>query len=451
MIDRKRIPEVIVPNKQNVPHNKEHKEFLDSPNTKGTNGETHGALVPYIKASPLNTSQSPIIHQASSSSYYNTHPQYRWSRDQHIQLVNIIGDPSKGMLTRSIADKLTSASASECLFADLISWTELKKVSLALKHPGWVDAMQEQLNKFHKNKVWTLVLAPRGKTIISSKWGYRQEEGSDYDETFGPVARLEAIRILLACTTYMNFIVYQMDVKSAFLNGPLWTEISTKGLQTEKGISICQEKYIRDLLKKYEISYSASVKTPMVPPTNLGLDLYDKSASETLYRGMIGSLMYLTASMPDIQFSTCLCVRYQANPKESHLIAIKRIFMYLKGTPTLGLWYDKCSGFDLEGIQTQTMLDATWTEKAHQVPINYLVENWFVRVQRNNSPISFKGVMVYIYSHLLYGSGYRLHFIPTAYQLADIFTIPLDKPTFTRLKAEPSMLNIDQLHHVPET
>ncbi|GKD93684.1 hypothetical protein Tco_1373521, partial [Tanacetum coccineum] len=64
---------------------------------------------------------------------------------------------------------------------------------------------------------------------------------------------------------------------------------------------------------------------------------------------MIGSLMYLTTSRPDIQFSTCLYARYQANPKESYLIVVKRIFRYLKGTPSLGLWYPKCSGFDLKG------------------------------------------------------------------------------------------------------
>ncbi|GKA75176.1 hypothetical protein Tco_0781554 [Tanacetum coccineum] len=87
----------------------------------------------------------------------------------------------------------------------------------------------------------------------------------------------------------------------------------------------------------------------MVPPNNLGPDLNGKSVNETQYRGMIGSLMYLTASRPDIQFSTCLCARYQANPKESHLIVVKRIFRYLKGTPSLGLWYPKCSGFDLKG------------------------------------------------------------------------------------------------------
>nr|GEV40037.1 retrovirus-related Pol polyprotein from transposon TNT 1-94 [Tanacetum cinerariifolium] len=95
--------------------------------------------------------------------------------------------------------------------------------------------------------------------------------------------------------------------------------------QDDKGISICQEQYTRNLLKKYEISDSSSVKTPMVPPNNLGPDLAGKPVNETSYRGMIGSLMYLTATRPDIQFPTVLCVRYQSNLEESHLTAVKRI------------------------------------------------------------------------------------------------------------------------------
>ncbi|GJU45601.1 hypothetical protein Tco_1202867 [Tanacetum coccineum] len=87
----------------------------------------------------------------------------------------------------------------------------------------------------------------------------------------------------------------------------------------------------------------------MVPPNNLGPDLAGKSVNETSYRGMIGSLMYLTATRPDIEFSIVLCARYQSNPKESHLIAVKRILRYLKGTPTLGPYYPKCLGFDLKG------------------------------------------------------------------------------------------------------
>ncbi|GJS71011.1 retrovirus-related pol polyprotein from transposon TNT 1-94 [Tanacetum coccineum] len=118
--------------------------------------------------------------------------------------------------------------------------------------------------------------------------------------------------------------------------------------QDSKGISICQEKYVNDLLKKYDLADCASIKCPMLPPNNLGPDELGVSVNETLFRGMIGSLMYLTASRPDIQFSTCLCARYQANPKESYLVVVKRIFKYLKGTPSLGLWYPKGSGFDLK-------------------------------------------------------------------------------------------------------
>ncbi|GKD83873.1 retrovirus-related pol polyprotein from transposon TNT 1-94 [Tanacetum coccineum] len=154
------------------------------------------------------------------------------------------------MLTRAMAKELSAASAQECLFVDFLSEEEPKKVSKALKHPGWVDAMQDELNKFARNKVWTLVPTPSGKTIIGSKWvfinkrdetgiviknkarlvaqGYNQQEGIDYDETFAPVSRLEAIRIFLAFATCMNFTVYQMDVKSAFLNGKLKKEVYVK-------------------------------------------------------------------------------------------------------------------------------------------------------------------------------------------------------------------------------
>ncbi|GKF27577.1 retrovirus-related pol polyprotein from transposon TNT 1-94, partial [Tanacetum coccineum] len=148
-------------------------------------------------------------------------PQDRWSQDKHIELVNIIGNPRARMLTRAMAKQLSIASAHECLFVDFLSEEEPKKVSESLKHPGWVDAMQDKLNQFTRNKVWTLVPAPYAQ-------GYNQQEGIDYDETFALVVILEAIIIFLAFTTYMNFIVYQMDVKSAFLNGKLKEEVYVK-------------------------------------------------------------------------------------------------------------------------------------------------------------------------------------------------------------------------------
>ncbi|GKD98870.1 hypothetical protein Tco_1382767 [Tanacetum coccineum] len=80
-------------------------------------------------------------------------PQDRWSQDKHIELVNIIGNPRAGMLTRAMAKQLSAASAYECLFVDFLFEEEPKKVSEALKHPGWVDAMQDELNQFSRNKV----------------------------------------------------------------------------------------------------------------------------------------------------------------------------------------------------------------------------------------------------------------------------------------------------------
>ncbi|GJZ21728.1 retrovirus-related pol polyprotein from transposon TNT 1-94 [Tanacetum coccineum] len=118
--------------------------------------------------------QSYITNQAFISSHH-VH-QDRWSRDQHIELVNIIGNPGEGILTRSMAAKLIAASASECLFADFLSEIEPKKVSKALKHPGWIVAMQEELNQFYRNKVWTLVPLPYGKIAIGSKWVSRNKK-----------------------------------------------------------------------------------------------------------------------------------------------------------------------------------------------------------------------------------------------------------------------------------
>ncbi|GJW84391.1 retrovirus-related pol polyprotein from transposon TNT 1-94 [Tanacetum coccineum] len=181
-----------------------------------------------------------LIREVVPSSSNPPLPQDRWSRDKHIELVNIIGEPLGGVNTRSKVRDSEAASAHECLYVNFLSKIEPKRLIEVLEEEGWIIAMQEELNQFERNKVWTLVLIPNGKTIIGTKWiysnkmdeygiviknkarlvsqGFRQEEGIDYDETFAPVARLEAIRIFLAYTAYMGFMVYQMDVKSAFLN-----------------------------------------------------------------------------------------------------------------------------------------------------------------------------------------------------------------------------------------
>ena len=117
--------------------------------------------------------------------------------------------------------------------------------------------------------------------------------------------------------------------------------------QLKEGTFINQAKYIRDLLKKFNLEEVKAKNTPMGSFIKLDMDEKGKSIDQTKYRGMIGSLLYLTASRPDIMYSVCLCARFQACPKESHLNAVKRIFRYLKGTIDIGLWYPKCDNFEL--------------------------------------------------------------------------------------------------------
>ncbi|GKE00033.1 hypothetical protein Tco_1388016, partial [Tanacetum coccineum] len=114
----------------------------------------------------------------------------------------------------------------------------------------------------------------------------------------------------------------------------------------ERGIFFNQSKYIKDMLKKFGLEDSKPMKTLMSLDTKLTKDKECESVDSTKYRGMIGSLLYLTASRPNIMFSFCLCARFQEDPKTSHLEAVKRIFRYIKGTMHLGLWYPNGTGIE---------------------------------------------------------------------------------------------------------
>ena len=119
--------------------------------------------------------------------------------------------------------------------------------------------------------------------------------------------------------------------------------------QTKDGIFLNQEKYTKELLKKFGMEGCKSSKTPMSTSTKLDKDESGIAIDEKLYRGMIRSLLYLTASRPDIMYSVCLCARFQSCPKESHFHAVKRILKYLSGTLHFGLWYPMHTCIDLVG------------------------------------------------------------------------------------------------------
>jgi hypothetical protein len=119
--------------------------------------------------------------------------------------------------------------------------------------------------------------------------------------------------------------------------------------EMKEGTFLCQSKYVKDMLKRFDMADSKPIKTPMTLNGHLDLNEEGKSVDQKVFHSMIGSLLYLCASRPGIMLSVCMCARFQANPKECHLIAVKRIFRYLVHTPNLGLWYPKASTFDLLG------------------------------------------------------------------------------------------------------
>ncbi|GKE05265.1 retrovirus-related pol polyprotein from transposon TNT 1-94, partial [Tanacetum coccineum] len=157
---------------------------------------------------------------------------------------------------------------------------------------------------FHINKKDERGIVVKNKARIVAQ-GYTQEEGIYYDEVFAPVARIEAIRLFLAYASFKGFIVYQMDVKSAFLYRKIEEEVQQKS----DGIFISQDKYVAEILKKFEFATIKTASTPMEPNKALIKDEEDEEVDVHLYKSMIGSLMYLTASRPDITFAVCACAR----------------------------------------------------------------------------------------------------------------------------------------------
>nr|GEW22600.1 hypothetical protein [Tanacetum cinerariifolium] len=198
-----------------------------------------------------------------------------------------------------------------------------------------------------RNKLDERGIVIRNKARLVAQ-GHTQEEGIDYDEVFAPVAMIEAIRLFLAYASFKDFVVYQMDVKSAFLYGKIkkrkemctnFEKIMHKkfqmsfmgeltfflGLQVkqkEDGIFISQDKYVNEILNKFGYSDVETASTPMETHKTL---LKDEKGEDVV----------------------CACARFQVNPKISHLHTVKRIFRYLKGQPKLGLWYPKASIFNL--------------------------------------------------------------------------------------------------------
>nr|GEV67462.1 putative ribonuclease H-like domain-containing protein [Tanacetum cinerariifolium] len=409
----------------------------------------------------LNNLKSSITVSPIPTKIHNAHP-----------ISQIIGNLSSTTQTRSMAriirdqggiSQVLNEDFHTCMFACFLLQEEPTRVHQALKDPSWIEAMQEELLQFKMQKVWILVDLSQGKRAI---------EGIDYEEVIDPVARIEAIRLFLAYASFMGFMVYQMDVKNAFLYGTIEEEVyvcqppgfkdpdhpdkvykvvkalyglhqalrawyetlatyllengfhrvqidqtlfikkqkddillvqiyvddiifgaTNKDLcksfeklmkdkfqmssmgelafflglqvkQKEDRRFINQDKYVTEILKKFGLTEGKSASTPIDTEKHLLKDPDGEDVDVHIYRSMIGFLMYLTSSRPDIMFAVCAYARFQVTPKISHLHAVKRIFRYLKGKPNLGLWYPKDSIFDLVAYSDSNYAGASLDRKS---------------------------------------------------------------------------------------
>ncbi|GJR64831.1 putative ribonuclease H-like domain-containing protein [Tanacetum coccineum] len=303
---------------------------------------------------------------------------------------------------------------------------EPTKIAQALNEEIWVEAMQEELLQFKIQKVSTLVDLPYGKKVIGTKWVYKNKkderglkqsanlqdpefpekvykvEKALYGLHQAPRACYETLSTylldngfyrgqidktlfikrvkgdILLVQVYVDDIIFGSTKKSLCTN---FEQIMHKRFQMssmgeltfffgllvkpkEDRIFISQDKYVGEILKKFGFSSVKTSSTHMETNKALTKDEDGEDVDVHLYRSMIGSLMYLTSSRPDIMFFVCACLRFQVQPKVSHLNAVKRIFRYLKGRANLGIWYPKDSPFIFKAFSDSDCAGASLDRKS---------------------------------------------------------------------------------------
>nr|GFA68688.1 Gag-Pol polyprotein [Tanacetum cinerariifolium] len=250
-------------------------------------------------------------------------------------LEQVIGNPSQSVRTR----RQLESDAEICMFA----LTEL------VDRPLCTNVIN--LKWFWKNKRDEENTVIRNKSRLVAK-GYAQKEGVDFEESFAPVAWLEAVRLFIAYAAHKSFIVYQMDVKTSFLYDPLKEEFYVNQpdgfvdpYHPDKVYRL--KKALYGLKQAPRAWYDELSKFLLSKGFSKDADLSGTPIDQMKYRSKVGALIYLTASRPDIMHATCYYARYQAQPTEKHLTAVKRIFRYLKDTIHMGLWYLKDTSFKL--------------------------------------------------------------------------------------------------------
>nr|GEY09682.1 hypothetical protein [Tanacetum cinerariifolium] len=481
--------------------------------------------IPKVTSAQYSSTASP---QSIVQTYHPiTHHNSKWTKDHPLQ--NIIGQLSRPVSTR----------------------LQLHEQALFCYFDAFLTSVEPKTYKEANIKEQSSFGCPR----LPSR------RGIDFEESFAPVARLEAIRIFLAYAAHKNMVVYQMDVKTVFLNGNLREEVCvtqpdgfvdqdnpnhvyklkkalyglkqaphawydmlssfllsqdfSKGLvdptlfirrndndlllvqiyvddiifaastielcdlfanlmcskfkmlmmgkisfflrlqisQSPRGIFINQSKYALDSLKKYGFESCDPVDTPLVEKSKLDEDREGKAVDPSHYCGMIGTLLYLTASRPDLQFAICMYAQYQARPTEKHIHAVKRIFRYLRGTVNRGLWYPKDYFVALTAFADADHAGCQDTRRNYGLGFNkipmYCDNKNAIALCCNNvqhSRSKHIDIRYHFIKEQVENGVIELYFVNTEYQLADLFTKALGRDRIELLINKLGMRNF-----MPET
>ncbi|XP_075521594.1 uncharacterized protein LOC142554801 [Primulina tabacum] len=364
----------------------------------------------------------------------------QWKKDHPLELV--IGNPTAPLRTRN-------QLINEVMHAAFVPQIEPKKIDDALLDSNWIEAMHEELNQFERSKVWHLVPRPNNTHVIMTRWVFRNK----MDEN-GLIIRNKARLVAQSYRQeeeqppgFINHIfpdyVYKLDKALYGLKQAprAWYDTFTKFLlehgfsigTSENEIFINQAKYTRDMLKKFGMENCSPASTPMSSTIKLDKDEGGISVDTKMYRGLIGSLLYLTASRPDIMFAVCLCARFQAKPMQSHFIAAKRILKYLKETANVGLWYPKDSSLNLVGYSDADYAGCKVDRKSTSGSCQFLDERAIAITYNPVMHSRTKHIDIrhhFILEHVM-KKEIRLEYVHTDQQTADIFTKPLPEAKFS--------------------
>ncbi|GJR54245.1 retrovirus-related pol polyprotein from transposon TNT 1-94 [Tanacetum coccineum] len=508
----------------------------ESSSTSSIFVDTHEAPPVFVPYNPPSheeiESSTTALEPSNVQNFHQVQPStHIWTKDHPLD--QVIGDPSKPVMTR----QQLHTDSEVCMYALTVSTIEPKKIKEAMADHEGKNIIA--LKWLWKNKCDAENIVVRNKTRLVAK-GYKQEEGIDFEESFAPVARLEAVRMFIAYAAHKNITIFQMDVKTAFLNGPLKEEVYvsqpegfidpefpdhvyrlkkalyglkqaprawydklssfliehgfTKGIinptmftqrhggdillvqvyvddiifgstnpdfskrfanlmknvfemsmmgelkfflglqvhQSPRGIFISQSQYAIELLKKHGLDDCVSMSTPM-ETERLDADLQGTPTDQMTYHRMIGGLMYLTASRPDIAFDTSVCARYQARPTVKHL---KRLNGSFGGK--LVSWSSK--------KQDCTTMS---TAEAEYIPMYY--SKSAIAISCNpvqHSKMKHIDIRYHFVKEHVEKGTMEIYFVVTEYQLADLFTKALLKERFEYLVHQIVIIMAQQQHAV---